>query len=248
MLLGVRVHHVTMSETVAIVRRLLTSGSCHQIVTINGAMLVRAARDERLRRVVNGASLTTADGVGVVLAGRILRRAPFERVAGVDLVDRLCALCAQNGCRVYLLGALPGVSDAAAKTLRVRHPGLNICGVQHGYFERSQEAGVIQRIGAERPHLLLVALGSPRQEEWIASHRESLGAAVCVGVGGTFDVLASRVRRAPYWMQRGGLEWAYRLLQEPWRWRVIATFPVLVWLALKERVADERKRLRDRGY
>ncbi len=235
-ILGVRVHQVTMAEAVACVRQLILSGGAHQVATVNGAMLVRAARDPRTKALLNAATLATPDGAGVLLAGKILGVRFPERVAGIDLVAHVCAMAAREGFRLYLFGAAPGVAEAAAAALRTRSPGLEIAGVRHGYLQDDDEAVVLAQIRGARPHLLLVGLGSPRQEEWIVAHRERLAPVVCIGVGGAFDVLAGRQRRAPLWMQRWGLEWAYRLIREPKRWRVIATLPLLVWFALKARV------------
>lgn len=235
--LGVRIHQVTIAEAASCVRQLIAAGGAHQVVTVNGAMLLGAMRDDRVRALFNNASLVTPDGVGVLLAGRILGYRFAERVAGVDLVERLCAHLAGGGVRVFLLGAKPGVADAAVTALRARYPGLDIAGVQHGYFAREEEASILERIRAMRPHLLLVGLGSPRQEEWIAKHLQVLAPIVCIGVGGTIDVLAGRRHRAPRWMQRAGLEWVYRVVREPRRWKVLATLPLVVWFAFRDRLA-----------
>ncbi|MDR7612937.1 MAG: WecB/TagA/CpsF family glycosyltransferase [Armatimonadota bacterium] len=238
-LLGVRVHHVTLDQAVERVAALIASGGPHQVVTVNGAMLVAAARDPAVRSILSQASLVVPDGVGVLVAARILGRPPFVRVPGVELAERLCAEAAAAGWRVFLLGAAPGVADDAAEALRRRYPGLQVAGVHHGYF--SDDAPVLVQIRAARPHVLLVALGFPRQEMWIARHRAALGVPVSMGVGGTLDVLAGRVRRAPTWMQRAGLEWAYRIAREPRRrWRTAAALPHLMVLALKARLRRER--------
>ncbi len=236
--LGVRIHQLTIAEAVARVRYLLASDGAHQVVTVNGAMLVYATRDPHLRELLNRAALATPDGVGVLLAGRILGCRFPERVAGIDLVERLCALSAHEGFRLYLFGAQPGVAESAAAGLRARYPGLEIVGVQHGYLSSTHDAKVIEHIQATRPHLLFVGLGAPRQEDWIATHLEALGSIVCIGVGGTFDVLAGRRRRAPQWMQRAGLEWVYRGIREPKRWKVIVTLPLVIWLAFRARTAN----------
>ncbi len=231
---------MTMTQAVQAVRRMLQAGGVHHVVTTNGAMLVRAARDERLRRVLNDASLAVADGAGVVLAGRILGRPAFPRVPGVDLAQELCLLAAAEGRRIFLFGAAPGVAAAAAESLRQRYPGLQVAGVMHGYV--ADDAAVIESIRQARPDLLFVALGFPKQELWIAAHRQRLGVPVCLGVGGTLDVLAGRVRRAPRVVGPMGLEWAYRLMQDPRRWRVAISLPLLLVLAVQERVKEQRKR------
>jgi len=235
--LGVRVHRLTLAETVVRVRELIDAGGVHHVATVNGAMLVAAARDASVKTLLNSATLCIPDGMGVLLAGRLLGVRFPERVAGIDLVGQLCSVAAQESYRVYLFGAAAGVPEAAASALTARYPGLQIAGVHHGYLQGGEEAAVLAQIQAARPHLLFVALGAPRQEAWIAAHRATLPPAVCIGVGGTFDILAGRRRRAPVWMQRAGLEWVYRGVREPKRWRVIATLPLLVWFALKARVA-----------
>ncbi|MDQ7844609.1 MAG: WecB/TagA/CpsF family glycosyltransferase, partial [Armatimonadota bacterium] len=142
-LLGVPVHPVTMDEAVERVHALLRGGGSHLVVTLNAPMLGRAARDEAYRRVVQAAALVTPDGMGTLLVGRILGRRLPERVAGVDLADRLCALCAREGFRVFFLGASPGVAEAAAARLRERHPGLPVAGTAHGYFSPAEEPGIV---------------------------------------------------------------------------------------------------------
>lgn len=243
--LGVRVHHVTMEEAIAHVRALLRSEGPHQIVTLNASMLGQAARDERFRRIVNGAALVTPDGMGTLLVGRILGTRFGERVAGVDLTDRLCGLCAREGFRVFLLGAAPGIAEAAARRVSERHPGLEVAGTQHGYFGPAEEGAIIERIRASGARLLFVALGAPRQDEWLGAHLWETGAAVGMGVGGTFDVYAGRARLAPEWVRAIGMEWLYRLVREPRRWRVIATLPLVVLLAIRERVTRWTRAARD---
>lgn len=236
-----------MDGAVSYLRALLASGGSHRVVTLNLPMLGRAVQDDRFRSIVNSASLVTPDGMGVLLIGTILGTRFLERVAGVDLIDRLCALCAEDGWRVYLLGAAPGVAASAADILQRRHPGLQVTGTHHGYFRSDEEPLVVGRIRAANPHLLLAALGSPRQEEWLVTHLQATAAVVGIGVGGSFDVYGGRTRLAPEWIRRVGLEWAYRLLREPRRWRVMISLPFLVWLAVRERVKLELKKLTKRG-
>lgn len=246
MLLGVRVHHATLPQAVEAVRGLLQAGGVHQIITVNGTMLVRAAQEERVRRVLNEAALAVSDGAGVLLTARLLGRPAFTRVPGVELVEALCAMAAADGYRVFLLGAAPGVAEAAAQALRRQHPGLAVAGVLHGYM--SDDAAVVEQVRRASPHLLFVAMGFPRQEFWIAEHRDHLGVPVNMGVGGTFDVLSGRVSRAPRWVQHLALEWVYRLMQEPRRWRTAAGLPRLIWLALRERAKERVSAEGRRGY
>jgi len=245
-ILGVRVHRVTMAGAVEAVRRMLRDGGVHQVVTVNGAMLLRAARDESIRSVLNDATLAVADGIGVVVAARILGRPAPARVPGVELAGELAGVAAAEGHRIFLLGAAPGVAEGAADALRAQYPGLQIAGVEHGYFH--DEAAVVASIRRAQPHILFVAMGFPRQELWIAEHRERLGVPVSMGIGGTLDVLAGRARRAPRWVQRAGLEWAYRAVREPRRWRTAATLPLLILLAIRERLGEWVRTRSRRGY
>lgn len=235
-LLGVRVHRVTLEQAVDRLMDFIRRGRAHHVVTLNGAMLAQMSRDPLLREIVNAASLVTPDGAGVLLAARILGVRFPERIPGIDMVDRLCAVGAGSSLRVFLLGAAPGVAQAAGEAITRRHPGVVVVGAEDGYFPADEDAAVAERIRRARPDVLLVAMGFPKQEQWIAAHQSALGVPVCIGVGGTFDVLAGLWRRAPRWMQRVGLEWAYRLVREPRRWRTATALPLVVWLALKERL------------
>lgn len=239
-LFGTQVHALTMPLALAWIRDRIDSREPAYVVTLNGAMLVQAARDEHWRTLANDAGLVTADGIAVLLAARILGVEIAERVAGVDLVASLCEQAARLGHRVFLLGGRAGVAEAAARALQGRHPGLEVVGVRHGFFEAGDEASVCAEIRASRPDVLLVALGMPRQEQWMRRWSRELQVPVSVGVGGSFDVLAGHVRRAPRWAQRLGLEWFYRAMLEPRRWQVIATIPPLFWMALWRRLRGPR--------
>jgi N-acetylglucosaminyldiphosphoundecaprenol N-acetyl-beta-D-mannosaminyltransferase len=155
-------------------------------------------------------------------------------VSGIDLVERICARASEKSYSVYLLGAMPGVAEEAARVLASRCAGLKIAGTQHGYFSEAEEPEVVRRIAEAKPDIIFVALGAPRQEKWIRRHMAEIQAPVAIGVGGSFDVLAGRVPRAPQWMQRAGLEWLYRLLREPTRLPRMWALPRLMWMTLWE--------------
>lgn len=238
---GTQAHDVGLEAALRWARDRIAARLPGYVITLNGSLLVQAARDPALRALVNGAALVTADGIGVILAARIMGVPLSGRLAGIDLALALCASAAAAGHRVFLLGGAPGVAEAAAAALRSRHPALQIVGIHHGFFEPQEEEAVCTQIRQARPDLLLVALGAPRQERWMQLHSAALDVPVSVGVGGSFDVMAGRVPRAPRWMQRVGLEWLYRLLREPRRWNVVRTIPPLFWMAIRER----RRRARD---
>ena len=169
------------------------------------------------KRQVAGCDLVSADGQAVVWSARLLRQPLPGRVAGIDLMHELLTLAEREGWRVYFLGARREVLDRAVERIRKRHPGLEVAGARDGYFTRDQEPHVREAIRAARPHLLFVAISSPRKEYWLAEHVRALGVPFSMGVGGALDVEAGFVRRAPGWMQRAGLEWLFRLLQDPRR-------------------------------
>lgn len=239
--LGTTVHAVTLQEALDWVDACVAARAVGYVVTLNGALLVQTAHQGPLRALVNEAALVTADGIGVLLAARILGVVLPGRLAGIDLAVAVCRRAAERGHRVYLLGGAPGVAAATAASLRARHPALQIAGTHHGYLSADDERAVIADIQRTRPDVLLVALGAPRQEFWMRQWKETLGVPVSIGVGGSFDVLAGRVPRAPRWMQRLGLEWLYRAMREPRRWGVVRTIPPLFVMALRARLRRRRE-------
>lgn len=237
--LGLPVDPVGLDEALSRVGAHLRERLPLRVVTINAEMAMQAHADPALAEIIRGAGLVIPDGSGVVWALR-RRGDRVSKLAGVDFVRHLAAYCAEGGHRLFLLGAAPGVAEAAAEALRKVSPGLVVAGIRDGFWKPEEEPEVIAAIRETRPDVILVALGVPRQEKWIARHQEALGVPVAMGVGGSFDVFAERVQRAPLWMQRLHLEWLFRLYQEPWRWRRMAgTLPRFAWLVL--RGAKERK-------
>jgi N-acetylglucosaminyldiphosphoundecaprenol N-acetyl-beta-D-mannosaminyltransferase len=233
-LLGVPVAAVTMDEALDILERFIPERRTHLVVTSDASALVRAQEDEEFRSIVQRADLVTPDGIGVVWSARLLGLPVYERVPGVELMAKLCERAAQKGWRVFLLGAKPGVAEMAARNLQARYPGLQIVGTHHGYFSPDEEPKVIAQIRAAQPDILFVAFGIPKQEKWIAKHADELQVPLCIGVGGSFDVHAGIVQRAPEWVQRLCLEWLYRTLKDPKRRlpRLLA-IPKLLWLVAK---------------
>lgn len=216
-LFGLSVDALTMDESVERAAQLIESGRrCHH-VCINAAKVVAMQRDPALREVLDHADMVSVDGQAVVWAARVLGAEVPERVAGIDLMVRLVERAAARGWRVYFLGATDEVLDAAVDSLTRTYPGLVVVGRRNGYWTAEEEADVVAGVAATSPDLVLVALPTPRKEFFVARHRQEFGAGLVVGVGGSFDVVAGHVRRAPLWMQRAGLEWFYRFLQEPRR-------------------------------
>jgi N-acetylglucosaminyldiphosphoundecaprenol N-acetyl-beta-D-mannosaminyltransferase len=211
-----------------------------QVVTFGSEMAMFARRDPSYRELVNGADLVVPDTVGVVYAARLLGCRMPERVPGVELVERLCTECAQRGLSLFLLGGAEGVAEGAAAALQSRHPGLLVAGTQHGYFVEQDSRSIAERIAASGARLLLVALGFPRQEFWIRQHASEVGTLVCIGVGGSFDVISGKAVRAPAAARRLGLEWLYRLVREPQRFRRQLALPQFAWLVALQALTRRR--------
>lgn len=219
-ILGVPLDAVTMDEALDRITEMVESGRPHYVVTPNVDFLVQAQKNRELHRILCEADLVLCDGQPLVWASRWLGNPLPERVAGADLTPRLLEQAAQKGHRVFLLGASPDSNDEACRRLRLRHPDLQLVGQYSPPFcalEEMDHEATICRIRAAEPDILLISFGCPKQEQWIARNYRALGVPVCLGLGATIDFLAGRVRRAPAWMQQSGLEWTYRLLQEPRR-------------------------------
>jgi N-acetylglucosaminyldiphosphoundecaprenol N-acetyl-beta-D-mannosaminyltransferase len=208
---------VTMDDALDRIASAIRSRSYCRHVAINAAKLVALQHDDRLREIVNGSELVTADGQAVVWASRLLHDPVPERVTGIDLMEALFGRAEERGWRVYILGARSDVLETAVQRIRDRHPGLRIVGCRDGYFEAVDEGAVAESIRQTEPQLVFVAISSPRKEQFIATHGRHVGAPFIMGVGGAIDVVAGRCRRAPVLWQRVGLEWLFRLGQEPRR-------------------------------
>jgi len=232
-ILGVPVDNVTEEGALAKIEGFVENGRPHQVVTVNPEFVVAAQGDVKFFQVLKEADLSLPDGVGLLWAARFLGRPLSVRLAGVDTVRRIASLAAGRGYRLFLLGAAEGVAEAAARRLEEENPGLKVVGTYAGSPNPKEEEGIVEMIRAARPHLLLVAYGAPQQDLWIHRHLGRLGVPVTMGVGGAFDFISGKAKRAPGWMRRLGLEWLHRLLHEPWRWRRMLALPKFVWLVLR---------------
>jgi N-acetylglucosaminyldiphosphoundecaprenol N-acetyl-beta-D-mannosaminyltransferase len=212
-------------------------GQSHQIVTVNLDFLRAAGEDGAFREVINGADLAVADGMPLVWLSRFLHAPIPERVTGFDIVELACDRAVREGLGVFLLGAAPGVAATAAAALKRRHPGLRVAGTYSppmGVHDKDEEERMVQAVAAAGRCVLLVAFGAPKQDRFIHANLSRLNVPVAIGVGCAFDILAGAVRRAPTWMQRLGLEWAWRLAMEPrrlWRRYLVQDAPFLGRLA-----------------
>jgi N-acetylglucosaminyldiphosphoundecaprenol N-acetyl-beta-D-mannosaminyltransferase len=235
-ILGVRVDDVTYAEAADRVETLIQRGGAHQVATVNSEFIMAARSDEEFMQVLQRTALNVPDGAGVLWAARRQGAPLRERVAGVDLVIKLCEMASRHGWRVFLLGARPGVAERAAANLALRFPALRVAGTYAGSPARDEENVIVERICAAHPQLVFVAFGAPAQDQWLARNLSMLATTpdptpnpspagegclglVGIGVGGAFDFIAGMQKRAPEWMQHANLEWLYRLWREPWRWR-----------------------------
>ena len=223
---GIRFFEGDARDCLAVLAARLARGVRTVVYTPNPVMLENAARNPALRAALLRADLRLPDGVGVVLAARLLGAKMQGRVTGVDTAKRVLALAAKKGYRVFFLGGRPGVAKEAARRMRTSLSGLVVCGARDGYFSAAEEGCVLEEIGRARPDILLVCLGSPKQELWIDRHRDTLAdVKLFMGLGGTLDVLAGENKRAPLPIQKLGMEWLWRLMLEP---RRFCAFPKII--------------------
>ncbi len=232
--LGVAFDDLTMDEAVARGLALARGDGFAYAVTPNPELVMMAQKDPDYAGALAGAGLTLADGVGVIYAAKLLGRPLKGRVPGVDFAGRLMEAMAREGLSLFLLGAKPGVAERAAENLRAKYPGLTICGIHDGYFQDPEPvAEAVRESGAE---VVFVCLGAPKQERWMAQYGPRSGAHLAIGLGGSLDVFAGTVKRAPEGWQKLGLEWLYRLLKEPRRVGRMAKLPLFLCQAAWARI------------
>lgn len=236
--LGVRVLRAPRADALAAVEAAADSHHPALVAFVNAHTLNLAASDPGYREVLREASVVLNDGAGLAIAGKLLG-GPFpENLNGSDLNPEILALAARRQWRVYLLGGAPGVATEAARRLTERIPGLRIAGARDGYFPRSQDDEVAELIRHARADVVMVAMGNPLQEEWLAAHLSDTGARLGVGVGAFLDFTAEHQRRAPAWMNRWGIEWVWRLLADPkrmWR-RYVVGNPLFLYRVVRQRL------------
>jgi N-acetylglucosaminyldiphosphoundecaprenol N-acetyl-beta-D-mannosaminyltransferase len=243
LVLGCHIDRVDMTQTLARCEDLIARREFAQHVAINAAKLVAMQHDPELRRIIDACELVSADGQSVVWASRLLGDPLPERVAGIDLMQELFALAERRGFRVFILGAKAEVLEMARHRILAQHPRLQLVGTRDGYFSTDGEAEVAEEVHDARPDILFVAISSPRKEYWLGRYGRTIDVPFVMGVGGAIDVVAGITQRAPWPLQRLGLEWAYRLAQEPrrlWRRYAVTNIRFAVLLA----GAMVRRRLR----
>ncbi len=234
-ILGCPVSRITYAEWLDLIAAWMQDGVFHHVVTLNPEMIMIARRDPVFRVVVERADLTPPDGVGLLIAARLRGESLPERVTGSDGVPLIAARAAREGWRLFLLGAAEGVAGRAADALIRRYPSLQIAGVYAGSPDPAEEDALVARINAANADILLVAYGAPEQDKWIARCSARLNVKMAMGIGGSLDFIAGVVPRAPQAWRRMGVEWLYRLIRQPWRWRRMLRLPRFLLLALMER-------------
>ena len=236
-ILGVGFDDLTLEEAAAAGASLVEDQGFHYAVTPNPEFLLAARKDQPFRQALLDADLVLADGVGVVYSAKLLGRPLKGRVPGIEFAQALMGWMAKHGKRLFLLGAKPGVGELAAANLRDRYPGLILCGTHDGYFKEDEP--VVQAIRESGADVVFVCLGAPKQEFWMAKHGPATGAHLMVGLGGSLDVFAGVVERAPEGFQKLGLEWLYRLMKEPKRFGRMAKLPLVLVYALAGRIGGK---------
>lgn len=230
-ILNTEFDNVTEDEAVASCREALISKQKHFVVTANPEIVMYAQANQDYKGIVNSADLVVADGIGVVIGSKILKRPLKERVAGFDLMKRLLKEAAQNDWNVFLLGAKESTVTKASENIKDTYPSINIVGTHDGFFDL-KDREVLNKVISSKADLVFVAMGYPRQEEWIRQYFEHVNHGLAMGVGGSFDVWADEVKRAPLWVQKINLEWFYRLVSDPkriGRMRVLPEFLIEVF-------------------
>lgn len=238
--LGIQFDNVTLDEAAELGGQMLQEDRFHYVVTPNPEFLLAAEKDGEFARVLNGADLVLPDGIGVIYSAKILGTPMKQRVPGIEFGERMLARLNEQGGRLYLLGAKPGVAEKAGENILQRYPDIVLCGTHDGYFQ--DDEAVLRLVAAARPDLLIVCLGAPRQEKWMARWGIHTGARLAIGMGGALDVFAGEVERAPERWQKLGLEWAYRLKKEPRRITRMARLPLVLVKAAGCRVTGKGKK------
>lgn len=235
-ILGVRIDGVGMEEAVRAIEEFIEQGEPHQVITPNSSMVLCARQDRELAQILNRSSLSVPDGIGLLWAAEFYGTPIKERVTGIDLMKHLCLAASKKGYSLYLLGAKEDVARRAKDHLLATHSHLKVVGHHQGFFDKEEEKEIISEIREKRPDILFVGMGAINQEKWIAKHLKELRVPVCIGVGGSFDVVSGRLKRAPLWVMNRGFEWLYRLLIQPWRILRITALPSFVFTVFVDKI------------
>ncbi|MBQ4629856.1 MAG: WecB/TagA/CpsF family glycosyltransferase [Clostridia bacterium] len=217
-ILGIKVDKVNIEQASdIIIDNIKNKGETISVFTPNSEIIMAGYRDKDFGELLNNADLLTADGIGVVYASKIVKNPISERAPGYDIACRSLEKLAEIGGSVYLFGSKPGVAETAGENITKKYPGVKIAGFSDGYFDDEKEKLIIEDINKCNPDMLFVCLGAPKQEKWISAHKNELSTRACLGIGGSLDVFAGTVKRAPEFYTKHGIEWLYRLIKQPSR-------------------------------
>lgn len=242
---GCEVASITMKETLDEIEKIIDNRILTQHVVINAGKVVLMENDENLKRIVSNCPIINADGQSIVWASKLLGKSLPERVAGIDLMEELIKVSSKKGYGIYFFGAKEEVVTSVIAHYREKYPTLKICGYRNGYFSDADVPDITREMRKSKADILFVAFSSPKKEYWLAENIEDIEIPFCMGVGGSFDVVAGETKRAPYWMQKIGLEWFYRFLQEPKRmWkRYLIGNSKFILITLREKFRKGKQRL-----
>ncbi len=240
---GVNIDKLTLKDAEERVKSFLNSNTINTIYTPNTEIVMEARKDDELKELLNNGELVIPDGIGLVYASKIKKKTLPERVTGFDLSMKMLQIANENGYSIFLVGGKPGIADTAAENIKKEYPNINVVGSHHGYFKgthtgykgHDEEIQVINEINESKPDIVFVGFGAPKQEKWIHENKNKLNCKVIIGNGGTVDILAGTVKRAPEIYQKLGLEWLYRLLKDPKRIKRQMILPLFVLIVLFSR-------------
>ena len=233
-ILGVPIDRVTRNEAGEITEKLIkeSNKSCKMVFAPNVEFIMTAEKDKEFFDLLQESSLSTPDSIGVIIGAKLQKKSFKERIPGQSYFRKIIELSNEKRYSIYLLGGEPGIPEKAKENLEKLFPNVNIVGVHHGYFDEDEEKEVIKEINTLQPNMLFVALGAPRQEKWIKEHKNELKVDVAAGQGGTYDYEAGKIKRAPVWVQKIGMEWFWRLVKEPSRIKRQLVLPVYLFKVL----------------
>jgi N-acetylglucosaminyldiphosphoundecaprenol N-acetyl-beta-D-mannosaminyltransferase len=227
-ILGVPVDMVDRTQAMEIFEESFPQPGVTMVVTPNSEIVQNASKDEELKALIGEADLIIPDGIGLVYASKIIGCPLSERVTGIDFLESIIVYLEKNGKSIYFFGSKPGVAEAAAEKIKEKYPALKVAGTHHGYFDKSEEGAIVDAINESNADFLCVALGAPKQERFIHDHRAELNVGGAIGVGGSLDVWAGTLKRAPEFYRKHGLEWLYRFIQQPSRYKRMLALPVFM--------------------
>lgn len=233
-ILDVPVDMIDGGEAMEIFREMMKNDECSLIVTPNSEIIVNATKDPELKGIIEQADLVIPDGIGLVYASRIMGIPLKERVTGIDFLEAILRYLVETGQSIFFLGSKPGdgvnpgIAELAVEKMKEKYPELKVAGTHHGYFKEPDEKGIVEAINASGADFLCVAMGSPKQEKFVSRYRKELNVKGAIGVGGSLDVWAGTLKRAPEFYRNHGLEWLYRLIQEPSRYKRMAALPLFM--------------------